>query len=137
VLHGMPRPLADLDTQPFWDGCREGKFLLQLCESCGDARWPPGPMCPSCQSTEVEWVESAGRGRVYSWIVANHPVHPDLAEQDPYVVALIELEHGVRVVGNIAGCEPDVVEADMLVELYFEDLGDGEQLPNFRVAAGE
>ena len=132
MLDGMPRPRADLDTQPFWDACRDGRFLLPLCAACGGAHWPPGPMCPACQSTDLNWIESAGRGHVYSWIVADHPVHPDLVDQVPYVVAMIELEHGLRVVGNIAGCAPEEVEADMPVELYFEARGDGESLPNFR-----
>ncbi len=136
MLRGMPRPLPDRDTQPFWDGCQEERFLLPICAACGEGRWPPGPMCPACQSQEVNWVESAGQGEVYSWIVANHPVHPDLVDQVPYVVALIELEHGIRVVGNVAGCEPDDVEAGMPVELYFEELEDGSRLPNFRATGG-
>jgi uncharacterized protein len=134
MIRGMPRPRADLDTQPFWDGCDEGRFLFQRCLRCAGTRWPPGPMCPHCQSMETEWVESVGRGRVYSWIVATHPVDPVLVDHVPYVVAMIDLEEGPRVVGNVEGCEPDEIEADLPVELFFEELGDGRRLPNFRKA---
>ncbi len=132
MLEGMPRPLPNLDTQPFWDGCQEERLLLPRCSACGEGRWPPGPMCPACQSQDVDWIESSGRGRVYSWIVANHPVHPVLTGQVPYVVAMIELEHNIRLVGNVMGCAPDEVEADLPVEVIFERLEDGRQLPNFR-----
>ena len=131
MLKGMPLPQPDLDTQPFWDGCQEGTFLVPRCRGCGATRWPPGPMCPECQSSETEWIESSGRGTVYSWVVATHPVHEVLVDQVPYVVGLIELEEGVRVVGNVEGYPPDEVEAGMTVELFFEEV-EGIRLPNFR-----
>jgi uncharacterized OB-fold protein len=131
MLKGMPLPQPDLDTQPFWDGCQEGKFLVPRCRACGATRWPPGPMCPECQSVETEWIESSGRGSVYSWVVATHPVHEVLVDQVPYVVGLIELEEGVRVVGNVEGCPPEEVEPGMPVELFFEEV-EGIPMPNFR-----
>lgn len=134
MLRGMPTPRPDLDTQPFWDGCDEGKFLVPRCRACAATRWPPGPMCPECQSQDTEWIESSGRGKVYTWVVATHPVDPVLADQVPYVVGMIELEEGVRVVGNVEGCDPGEVTAEMPVELVFADLGNGRRLPNFRKA---
>lgn len=132
MLKGMPLPLADLDTQPFWDGCSQGRFLLPRCRACGTYRWPPGPMCPACQETETDWTEASGRGTVYSWVVVAHAVHPSLVDQVPYVVGLVELEEGIRVVANVTGCAPTEVTAGMPVELYFEDLGTELRLPNFR-----
>ena len=136
MLNGMPRPVPDHDTKPFWDGCQEKRFLIPKCADCGHARWPPGPMCPTCQGTDTDWIDSSGRGRVYSWIVATHPVDPLLADQVPYLVAMIDLDEGVRVVGNIDGCEPEQVFADMPVVLYFPDpTEDGFRVPNFRADA--
>ena len=135
-LTGLPRPRPDFDTEPFWDGCQEGRFLIPQCTQCKHRRWPPGPMCPVCQSTDTEWIEASGRGRVYSWIVVTHPVDPVLVDQVPYAVAMIDLEEGVRVVGNVAGCEPDEIVAGMDVSLYFEDPNqDGIRLPNFQTAS--
>ena len=83
----------------------------------------------------AEWIESEGRGEVYSWIVVTHPVDPVLVDQVPFAVAMIGLPEKVRVVGNIAGVDPDAIEAGMPVELYFEEPGeDGIPLPNWRVA---
>lgn len=131
MLKGMPLPIADLDTQPFWDGCREGRFLVPRCRSCGELRWPPGPMCPACQAQETEWLPASGQGKIYSWVVVTHPVAEVLVDQVPYVVGLIELAEGVRVVGNVEGCDPATVVPDMPVEIFFEDVG-GLRLPNFR-----
>lgn len=132
MLHGLPRPRPDLDTAPFWDGCAQGRFLVPTCGDCGRPRWPPGPMCPGCRSTATDWVAAAGRGRVYSWVVATHPVDPVLADQVPYVVAMIDLPEGIRVVGNVLGCEPAEVTAGMAVELVFENAAGDVRLPNFR-----
>lgn len=134
MLRGLPLPVADDDTEPFWAACREKRFVVPRCGECGRFRWPPGPMCPNCQSTAVDWVESSGLGRVYSWVVVNHAPHPELADQVPYVVALVELPQGVRVLANITDCESTEIVADMAVELHFEKLRDGSWLPNFRPA---
>jgi len=75
-------------------------------------------------------------GRVYSWVVAHEPMHPELGSQVPYVVALIELAENVRLVGNVVGCRCDEVVADLPVEVFFETRADGWRLPNFRVNTG-
>jgi uncharacterized OB-fold protein len=134
VLRGMPAPVPDLDTQPFWDGCVEDRFLVPECAACGHRRWPPGPMCPVCRSPETRWIDSSGRGSVYSWLVVHHPVNRVLADQVPYVVAMIDLEEGVRVVGNVEGCDPESVTAGMPVEVFFEMHEEGIRMPNFRAA---
>lgn len=132
MLKGMPSPAPDPDTQPFWDGCAAGRLLVPRCQACGETRWPPGPMCPNCQSVDTEWIESTGRGRLYSWVTVVHPAHEVLVDQVPYVVGLIDLEEGVRVVGNVVGCSADEVVANMALEMFMESREDGLQLPNFR-----
>jgi uncharacterized OB-fold protein len=74
-------------------------------------------MCPKCRSTETSWIATSGRGSIYSWLVVHHPVHPVLVDQVPYVVAMIDLEEGIRVVGNVEGCEPEAITAGMAVEV--------------------
>ncbi len=133
ALSGLPRPRPDLDSEAFWEGCKDSRFLVPRCAEHGHTRWPPGPMCPACQSTNTEWSESTGRGKVYSWVVVTHPVDPMLVGQVPYAVAMIELEEGIRVVGNIAGCSPGELVPGMDVEVYFEEPDEqGIRLPNFR-----
>ena len=137
MLRGMPLPRPDHDTQPYWDAAAEGRLLVPRCAACGKGHWPPGPSCPWCHSGEIAWGEGPRTGTVYSWVVANHPVAEVLADQVPYAIALIDLEPGVRVVGNVVGCDPAQIEAGMDVEVFFETREEGVVVPNFRVPAGE
>jgi uncharacterized OB-fold protein len=90
-------------------------------------------MCPQCQSLEWEAVESSGRGTIYSWVLSHHPTEPDA---EPRVVVLVELEEGVRVVGNLQGLPWSEVRNDVPVEVFFADV-DGVPLPQFRVRVGQ
>ena len=130
---GKPVPVPDVDSRAFWQGCRDHRLMLQRCADCGRARFPPSGACPHCRSTRVEWQSASGHGRVYSWIVVNHPVPKDVYGPDvPYVVALVELAEGVRMPTNIVGCEPGAIVADMPVEVVFDDVSTELTLPRFR-----
>lgn len=128
-----PVPVPDADSAPFWQGCREHRLLLERCADCGSIRFPPSGMCPRCRSRGVQWTASSGRGTVFSWIVVHHPVPKDLyAAEVPYVVALVELEEGVRMPSNIVQCDPQSITAGMPVEVVFDDVSDSLTLPRFR-----
>jgi uncharacterized OB-fold protein len=120
------------DQDFFWSGVEAGKLLFQKCSDCGTLRQPPGPMCPSCQS--LNWIphESRGRGAICAWIVSKHPTKPD---ENARVVALIELEDGVRAISNLQGIALEEVKLGMPVELFFATVN-GTTLPQFRPAAG-
>jgi len=131
-----PLPAPDPDTQPFWEGCRAHRLMIQRCLSCGTPRFPPGPFCAQCRSREAEWIAASGRGRVFSWIVVEHPVPGDVYRADvPYVVALIDLDEGVRMASNIVGCDPHAIAADMPVRVSFEQVSETVTLPRFRPEA--
>jgi uncharacterized OB-fold protein len=133
VLPPTPGP-AD---QWFWDGVNHGQLLVQRCTSCGKLRHPPAPMCGDCHSLEWNAEPMSGRGTVYTWIVSHHPTEPD---DDARIVALIELEEGVRFVSNLTGVDADSVANDMAVELCFETFENGDEtfvLPQFRPVSVE
>ncbi len=121
-------PVPGADVAFFWDGVRAGRLLLQACADCGAVRHPPAPMCARCRSLRHEARESTGRGTVYSWIVSRHPTEPDA---QPRIVALVQLDEGVRLVSNLVDVEPADVHNDMPVEVVFVD-HDGTVLPQFR-----
>lgn len=87
-------------------------------------------MCPHCGSLEWDECELCGRGRLHSWIVSHHPTEADDAAR---IVALIELDEGIRLVSNLQDIEPADVENDIAVEVVFADV-DGVRLPQFRPA---
>jgi uncharacterized OB-fold protein len=132
-LTSLPTPAPDHDSAPFWDGCRENRLLLQRCTSCGRFRYPPRPVCPFCRSFEAEWTQASGRGRLYSWTVAHHPVHPALKDRVPYTLLLVELEEGPRMVSVLAqdGAPTDLAAGEPL-EAVFLSVDDETVLPYFR-----
>ena len=128
----LPAPTAL--SQPYWDGARQHKLLFQKCSKCGTRWHPPMPLCPSCHSGEYTWEPSAGMGAVYTWTVVEHPTHPAFNDKLPYVVAVVELDEGPRIVANIRECEPYAVKGGMRVQLLFEDVTESVTLPQFKPA---
>jgi uncharacterized OB-fold protein len=121
-------PTVSPDTEFFWNGLRDHKLLIQRCTGCQALRQPPRPMCPMCNSLDWDTVESSGRGTVYSYVMPQHPPMPLM--EYPYIVALVELDEGVRLVSNLCEIAPADVEVGMPVEVYFQtfDSVDGKDL---------
>lgn len=139
VAHTYPKPVPALDPEstPFWEGCRQHKLLIQRCTDCGHPRFPATSYCAHCQSGRHEWIAASGRGKIFSWIVVRHPVPGDIYAADvPYVVALVDLDEGVRMTGTIVGCTPEAVAANMPVQVGFSDVTPEITLPHFSPIAG-
>jgi uncharacterized OB-fold protein len=132
-MPARPAPTVTPDTEFFWTGLRAGQLLLQRCDECGRFRHPPRPMCPHCQSLAWSAVPAAGRGEVVSFVRPRHPRWPWF--EGGYVVVLVELEEGVRVVSNLVEAAPDTVRTGMSVAVRFEHFDDGLVLPQFVPAA--
>jgi uncharacterized OB-fold protein len=128
---GRLQPSMTADTQFFWDAVKEHRLAIQRCTQCGTLRHPPRPMCPECHSLEWDSVDASGRGIVYSFVMPHHPPLPGF---DPgnYIVALVELEEGTRLVTNLVGIAPADASIGMAVEVCFEEFDGGLVLPMFR-----
>lgn len=129
-----PRPAVNRDNRFWFDAAREHRLVIQRCGSCGRLRHPPGPCCPACQSFDWDTVDASGRGRIHSFVVCHHPQIPSF--DYPLVVALIELDEGVRLLANVAGIGPGEVEIGMPVVAEWVDHDPELALPAFRPAAG-
>ena len=90
-------------------------------------------MCPSCNSLEWEPVESSGRGTVYSFVLPRHPPLPWF--EQPYIVALVELDEGTRLVSNVVDTVAEEVTIGMAVTVRFDHFDNGVVLPVFVPAA--
>jgi uncharacterized protein len=122
-------PSVSPETEFFWSGLKEHQLRVQRCADCHTLRVPPRPMCAKCQSLKRDYVLATGRGTVYSFVMPKYPPLPFL--QYPYVVALIELDEGVRIVSNLCDIEPEAIEVGLPVEVYyetFEDIRTGNEL---------
>lgn len=125
-------PTVDRDDEFFWNGVKEGRLLVRRCAGCRRLQHPPSPMCPACGSLEWDVQELSGRGNLHSWIVSRHPSEPDDMAR---IVALVELDEGVRLVSNLVGIDAADVENGLLLEVVFAEV-DGIVLPQFRPAGG-
>ncbi|MCG6909981.1 MAG: Zn-ribbon domain-containing OB-fold protein [Deltaproteobacteria bacterium] len=127
-----PLPEPDGDRKPFWEGCREHRLRFQQCEACGHVRWPPAIICPQCHSRQTVWIESSGRGRVYTYTVYHQAFQQAFKDDLPYVVAVVALTEGPHLLTNIVGCSHEAVTCDMPVTVAWEDVTDAVSLPKFR-----
>ena len=125
-------PTVDRDDEFFWNGVNEGRLLVRKCAGCQRLQHPPSPMCPACGSLEWDVQQLSGRGSLHSWILSRHPTAPDDMTR---IVALVELDEGVRLVSNLSEVDAAEVENGMLLEVVFAEI-DGVVLPQFRAAGG-
>jgi uncharacterized OB-fold protein len=131
-----PVPIVNPWARPFWDGAREGRLMIQRCGDCSKHVFYPRVACPHCFSERLEWVQASGRGTVYSYTVVYNNAPSAFIADVPYVVAVIELAEGVRMLSNLVQCNLDELRCEMPVEVTFERLNDEFTLPKFRPVTG-
>ncbi len=130
----FPLPIPNLDNQEFFDKCRERQLVLRRCRDCHSFLHPPRPNCPNCGSENLEWVESRGRGTVYTFTITREPVSRAFLGRLPWNVVEVEMEEGVRLISNLVNCDPEEIEIGLAVEVVFEEVNDEITLPKFKKA---
>jgi uncharacterized OB-fold protein len=132
---GLTRPVPQASelTRPFWDGCRRGSLLVQRCTSCSRHVFTPQDFCRSCQSPDLEWVESAGDGVIVTYTTIWRPQTP--AFEVPYVVAVVALTEGYEMLTNIVDTEPAEIQIGAKVHVAFRDVSPEVTLPCFTVVS--
>ena len=129
------RPLPGMsdDTRFFWEGCAEGKLLIQRCSACATLRHPPAPVCIECHSFDWDTVQASGRGSLYSFVVMHYP---EVAPFDhPNPIGLIELEEGVRLIAGLTGVKRDELRIGQRLQVEFQTFDEQQTLPLFRPVA--
>lgn len=116
-----PKPTPE--TAPYWDGASAGELRIQRCRTCSQAYFYPRPYCPHCGSADVAWFVASGRATLASYIISEREA-PGF--EAPYVIAIVQLEEGPRMMSNIVGVEPtpETLVLDMALKVTFEDRGD-------------
>ncbi|GAA5061127.1 Zn-ribbon domain-containing OB-fold protein [Nocardia callitridis] len=131
-----PVPIPTPLTAPFWAAAQRHEIALQRCGECSAAIGYPRLNCPNCGGRDLDWFTATGRGRVWSYVVVER-ADPTFAPDVPYVLAVIELDEGPRLLSIVV----DVVAAydmgllDLAVRASFETRG-AQQVPIF-VPIGE
>ena len=128
----IPLPEPTTISEPFWDGCREGKLLFQRCKQCSHPNFDPVVACRRCLSTELDWEESRGEGSVYSWTVVWRPQTP--AFTVPYAPVIIDMDEGYQMLSSLIDCDTDALAKGLRVQVDFREMSDVITLPYFRPA---
>lgn len=126
-----PLPIPDEDTEPFFEACKRHELQMQKCDACGKVRFEPGPICPGCLSDKFTWERLSGNGTVYTFSVVHHSYYPGFKGELPYVIAVVVLDEGPRILTNILDCKAEDVKIDMPVKVTFKDCTDEITLPYF------
>jgi uncharacterized OB-fold protein len=123
----------DNESRPFWEGLARGELRIQRCDSCGKAVFYPRSICPHCFADRLSWITASGRGTIYSYTVAHQAFGPFAADA-PFVVAIVELEEGVRMMTRIIDAPRERVAVGVPVRVNFAKAGEDLTLPYFRLA---
>jgi uncharacterized OB-fold protein len=130
-------PCPTPESAPFWQGCRDHKLLLQYCAACGAHQFYPRIICANCMSEQLEWREASGRGIVETYTIVTRAVSDAYAADAPYVIALITLDEGPRMMSNVIGCDVESVKCGVAVEVVFEQWSAEITMPKFRPVTGQ
>jgi enoyl-CoA hydratase/carnithine racemase/uncharacterized OB-fold protein len=130
--YSKPLPAVQPWSEEFWRAAREHRLLVQECIDCKEKIFYPRKVCPECWSDNLGWSEASGKATVYSHTVTMDMVEPKFMGDLPYVLALVDLAEGVRMMTRIVDCDPEAVHIGMDVEVTFHDVTDEFSLPMFR-----
>jgi uncharacterized protein len=129
-----PVPQADGTTRPFWESLKAHQMKLQKCNDTGKFFFYPRGLSPFTLSDNISWEPVSGRGVIHAFTIVHQNRAPGFADEIPYVVAMVELEEGPRMMSNIIDVEadPEHVKIGMPVEIVYDDITDEVTLPKFR-----
>lgn len=130
-----PPPGGDVLAAAWWAGVAAGELRFQRCGACGAAVFYPRPRCPRCFAAALEWAVSEGLGTVAAVTVVRRAPAPAFADLVPYAVALVDLDEGFRMLGNVVDLPADEVRVGQRVRVVFRPGPEGDVLPHFVPAA--
>jgi uncharacterized OB-fold protein len=124
------KPTPSEVGRAYWAYCREGQLAVQRCSECQHLRHYLTRVCPECGSTSYDWLVTSGKGTVYASTVCYFSLGEEF--EAPYVVALVDLDEGPRMMTNIVDCDPESVDIGDRVSVVFKVLTDEVTIPLFR-----
>ena len=122
----------DSDSRPYWEGLAQGELRIQHCNVCSEAVFYPRSICPHCHANSLSWIVASGKGTIYSYTITHQGFGP-FATDVPFVVAIVELEEGVRMMSRIVDTPRERIAVGAAVKVTFESVGDDFTLPYFRL----
>jgi len=130
--HSLLPYVEDRETAGFFEAAAQDRLVYRKCDDCSHALHPPTDHCHHCGGWNTAWHDAKGTGRLHSWTTVTHQIHPDFPA--PYTLVVVELDDApeVRLMGRLDGA-PELAP-DMPMQVWFERLGDGPVLPQWKPA---
>lgn len=123
---------SDGDSRMYWEGIARGELRIQRCDVCHRYVFYPRSICPHCFSDQLSWVAASGKGTIYSYTVV-HQAFGAFAGDVPFIIAIVELEEGVRMMTRIIDSPREHVKIGTPVRVTFESVAEDMTLPYFRL----
>jgi uncharacterized OB-fold protein len=124
-------PVADAQTQPFFDAAERGVLMLRKCGDCSAWLAADAKFCSECLSESIDWAESSGKGKIFTFGIVHQQV-PGWENDTPFNVTVVQLDEGVRMTTNMVGCANEDLQVGMPVAVTFVDAGNGSMIPKFQ-----
>jgi uncharacterized OB-fold protein len=130
-----PVPAADEISAPFWNAARERRLVIQRCGECGYNNHPPRPFCDACLSQRLAFEPVSGQGAIYTFTVMHQRDVSGFESEAPFINIVIELTEQpmLLMVAILPITERSRVRIGAPVEVYFEDRGGDNIIPQFRI----
>ena len=122
----------DSDSRPYWEGLAQGEIRIQHCNTCSKAVFYPRSICPHCHADSLSWIVASGKGNIYSYTVA-YQGFGTFAADVPFVVAIVELEEGARMMSRIVDTPRERIVVGAEVRVTFERVSEDLTLPYFHL----
>ena len=127
------KPIPEITdyNREYFEGCAAGELRIRTCSACNARFRFAHAWCPECWSADLGWETASGKAQVTHFTVVHQAPSAAFQAEAPYVLALVDLAEGVRMMTNVTGCDPQTVHVGMPVMVAFEQRG-GVALPVFR-----
>lgn len=122
MSNNKPMPIPTEISAPFWEGLKAERLLIQQCDQCNHWVFYPRRHCPACFAHALTWREVNGAATLYSYTVTRIATLPDFADEMPQILAVIELEQGVRINSNLVGLDETEVKIGMPLQPVFAEV---------------
>lgn len=129
-----PYPTPTPETEPFWEGLRNEQVLIQRCNDCTEWIFYPRSNCPHCLSTELDWHRVSGEGTLHTYTVTRQATAPHFVDEVPQLIAMIDLDEGVRLTSTLVAKESDELEVGAKVTPVFDHVNEQVTLLRYRLA---
>jgi uncharacterized OB-fold protein len=116
--------------EQFYKFLMQGKLMAGKCLKCGKTHLPPRPLCDNCYSTEFQWLEVSGKGKLLTYTVI-HVAPQQFQNLTPYAIGIIELENGLKIPGMIQDLTQEQLKIGMQLNVDFSTCSTPQQWPQW------